>query len=118
MGWFNVATTRDGREYSVSTFPTGLSPAGWHRDSALHRIPLGTLDYLTPRAIIGTVINRVFFRGSWTVVVAPWKGGWTREWKVRVKSEAESDRRANALFQLINTHQWDPAEEPPPSPAV
>jgi hypothetical protein len=117
VGWFDLAATRDGREYSVSTFPTGLSPAGWHRESALERIPLGKLDYLTPRALVGLAINRLVYRGGWTVVVAPWQGGWTREWKVRVSSEAESDRRASALHQLIESYQWDPAREPPPSPA-
>jgi hypothetical protein len=114
VGWFEVAATRDGRQYSVSTFPTGLSPAGWHRENVVQRIPLGTLDYLTPRALVGMMINWLIFRGGWTVVVAPWGGGWTRVWKVRVESEAESERRANALYQMIANYQWDPAEEAPP----
>lgn len=71
VGWFEVATSKAGKDYSVSTFRTGLSPAGWRPESAVNRIPLGTLDYFTPRGMIGLLINQVVYRGGWTVVVAP-----------------------------------------------
>jgi hypothetical protein len=114
LSWFDVAETADGRSYSVSTRPTGLTAL---RASGAARIPLGWLDYLAPNVMIGWLVNRLIFRGQWTVLIAPWYGHRGQRWSVRVPDEDQADRRARALHELIHTHQWDPESEPPPEPA-
>ena len=116
MSWFDIAETPDGRSYSVAAYRAGTSSA------VTGGVP-GVLRLLVMPGIlvlgpVGWLFNRILFRRMWTVRVAPWYGHRGKRWKVRVTTEAESDRRANALFQLIRTGQWNPEAEPPPEPAT
>jgi hypothetical protein len=117
MGWFDVAATPGGRSYSVAAYRTGTIRIGAVPGATPAGASLGSVQDGLLFALLGRLLNVVLFRGSWTVRVAPWYGHRGKRWKVRVQTEEESDRRAEALFQLIKTGQWDPAIESPPQPA-
>lgn len=115
MSWFDVVEAPDGRSYSVSAYRTGTVRVG----AVPGAMPaIASVGRLFPLAAIGWVANLLFFSDSWTVRVAPWYGRRGKRWKFRVKGEPESDRRAEALCQLIKTGQWDPRREAPPRPAT
>jgi hypothetical protein len=119
VSWFDVAETPDGRSYSVAAYRAGTSTAltGGVPGAVSGGLRLLLLPYIWVVGPVVWVVARIRFRHTWTVRIAPWYGHRGKRWKVRVPTEPVSDRRANALFQLINTGQWDPELEPPPEPA-
>ena len=117
MGWFDVAATPDGRSYSVAAYRTGTARMGAVPGAVPAGASLGGLQEMLTLGLFSRLLNATIFRGTWTVRVAPWYGHRGKRWKVRVPSEHDSDHRAEALFQLIKTGQWDPEREAPPTPA-
>lgn len=120
VSWFDVAETPDGRSYSVAAYRAGTFPAltGGIPGAVSGVLRLLMLPFV---GLVGPLVwlaNRARFGNTWTVRIAPWYGHRGKRWKVRVPSEAASDRRANALYQLISTGQWDPQLGAPPVPAV
>jgi hypothetical protein len=79
---------------------------------------LGGLGGILDLLLINRLINLTFFRGTWTVRVAPWYGKRGRRWKERLPSEQEAERRAALLFGLIHRGEWEPQSGPPPSDAT
>jgi hypothetical protein len=117
VGWFDVAEAPGGTSYSVAAYRSGTVRVGAVPGAVPAGTSLGGLQEVFTFGTFGWLINRVVFRGTWTVRIAPWYGRRGKRWKFRVQTEGEADRRAEALWQLIDTGQWDPALEPPPTPA-
>jgi hypothetical protein len=119
VGWFDIAETPDGRSYSVAAYRAGTSPAitGGIPGAVPAVLRLLLIPYLLIVGIVVRILARIRLQHAWTVRVGPWYGHRGKRWKVRVPTESDSDRRANALFELIKTGQWDPELEPPPAPA-
>ena len=118
MGWFDVAATPDGRSYSIAAYRTGTARIGAVPGAVPAGASLGGVNEMLTIGVFSRLLNATLFHGSWTVRIAPWYGHRGRKWKLRVGTEGESDRRAEAYFQLIKSGQWDPAKEPPPLPAI
>jgi hypothetical protein len=62
---------------------------------------------------LGLVINRVVFRGRWSLRVAP-TGHNGPSWTMRTGTEAGADDLARAMREAIRSGRWDPDLEPPP----
>lgn len=111
-----MAVTPDGRSFAIAAYPAGSIPS-LKTPGPAATVATSRLDMPTPLGFMSVLINRLVYRGSWTVRVGPWRGQRGRRWKVRVATEQDSDRHAAALFDLVNSGQWDPSTEPPPPPA-
>src|SRR3712207_4105541 len=93
MGWFDVATAPDGRAYGVAAYPTGTtSPPGVARR--------GTESMLALPWPLDRVVNRVVFRGTWTVRVGPWGRPGAR-WSHRLPDKRAAEDRARELFDKV-----------------
>src|SRR5690348_16988645 len=110
MSWFDVAESADGRSYSVWTRRTGaVTPFR----PGVPRTPIGWFD-IPPIVGFGSIVNTLIFRRTWIVIVEPSDRSRGMRWKVQLPNEEQAVRRAVALAERINAHQWDPQVEPPP----
>lgn len=112
--WFDVVAAPSERSYSIAAFRTGTVRVGAVPGAVPAGASLLSLQDGVIFAAIGWILNRLIFRGAWTVRIAPWYGKRGRRWKVRVSSEELAYRLAEQYCRMIETGSWMPERDPPP----
>ena len=113
MGWFQIAATPSGREFSLVVYRSGQVP-DLRSPGAAPKASSSNLDLVTPLGLLSRLINLTVYRGSWTVEVAPWRGWRGPKRRIRVLDEATAEARAAELSRLIESGGWNPADQPEP----
>ena len=87
------------RSGTMDRFPSASNTPGQAQSGALLLLPL---------TLLGWVLHRVAFRGSWTVAVVPWHNLPGHRHRERVGSEPEAAARATALSSALQAGEWLP----------
>lgn len=116
VAWFDVTTSPEGKDYSVAAYRTGTVRIGAVPGAVPAGAVAGGIDEMLTFGMVTLLINRVLFRRTWTVRVAPWPGP-GRKWKERLPTQRAAEQRAEQLIGLIKEGGWSPRHGGPPPTA-